>query len=322
MPEHVVVLSGGVGGAKLVVGLSALLPPEALTIIVNTGDDFVHWGFHISPDVDTMMYTLSGLSHPVQGWGIADDTFTALAMVDRYGGESWFRLGDRDLGTHIARAQLLSSGLTLTQATVTLCSALGVKQRILPMSDGARRTILDTVDLGPLSFQDYFVKHRFQPPISAIRFEGDPPPSAEVLGAIEAADLIVLPPSNPYVSIDPILTMRGVREALSRKPVIGVSPIVGGKAIKGAAAKMMLELGALEPSAALVARHYGPLLSAFIVERGDEVDVPGLRVHATSTVMVTAEDKRRLAAEVLEAAASLQAATGPRATSGPGAPRS
>lgn len=320
--SNVVVLSGGVGGAKLVTGLSALLRPEELTVIVNTGDDFVHWGLHISPDVDTMMYTLSGLAHPVQGWGIHDDTFTALAMVDRYGGESWFRLGDRDLGTHIARAQLLASGRTLTQVTASLCRALGVEQRILPMSDGARRTILDTAPLGPLSFQDYFVKHRFQPPITAIRFEGDPPPSPEVLGAIDAADFVVLSPSNPYVSIDPILTLRGVREALSRKPVIAVSPIVGGKAIKGAAAKMMVELGLGEPSAALVARHYGDLLSAFIVESGDAPPLPGLRVHETSTVMVSVEEKRRLAAEVLEVAASLAVATPGKNTQSGGTQRS
>lgn len=303
MPK-IVALSGGVGGAKLAVGLAALLPPEDLTVVVNTGDDFVHWGLHIAPDVDTMMYSFAGLSHPVQGWGLKDDTFSALAMVDRYGGESWFRLGDKDLGTHVVRTRLLESGRTLTQVTATLCAALGVPQRILPMADGPRRTMIDTEELGALSFQDYFVKHRFQPVVTAIRFEGDPPPTPEVLGAIEASDAVVICPSNPYVSVDPILTLSGVREAMSRKPVIAVSPIVGGNAIKGAAAKMMVELGEGEPSAARVAKHYEGLLSAFVVERGDEVDLPGVRVHATSTVMTSAEDKRRLAAEVLDLVAA------------------
>lgn len=306
MPR-VVALSGGVGGAKLVSGLAELVPAGDLTVIVNTGDDFTHWGFHIAPDIDTVMYTLAGLSHPVQGWGIAGDTFTALAMVERYGGEGWFRLGDRDLGTHIVRAQALASGKMLTEVTESLCRALGVAPRVLPMSDGPRRTIFDTVEHGPLSFQEYFVKHGFRPTVRKVRFEGDPPPSPAVFNAIAEADFIVICPSNPYVSIDPIITLPGMREALSKKPVIAVSPIVGGKALKGAAAKLMVELGEGEPSAEGVARHYGDLLAAFVMERGDVVLVPGLAVYPTNTVMVTQADRRSLAADVIAVAgASLQ----------------
>lgn len=301
MPR-VVALSGGVGGAKLVSGLADILPASDLTVVVNTGDDFTHWGFYIAPDVDTVMYTLSGLSHPVQGWGVAGDTFTALAMVERYGGESWFRLGDRDLGTHIVRAQALASGKTLTEVTESLCRALGVAPRLLPMSDGPRRTVFDTVEHGPLSFQEYFVKHGFRPTVRRVRFDGDPPPSPAAIEAIAAADFVVICPSNPYVSVDPIITLPGMREALAKKTVIAVSPIVGGKALKGAAAKLMVELGDGEPSAAGVARHYGDLLTAFVVEHGDAVDIPGLRVHATNTVMVTQADRRSLAADVIAVA--------------------
>lgn len=304
MPR-VVALSGGVGGAKLADGLAALLEPGELSIIVNTADDFTHWGFHIAPDVDTVMYTLAGLSHPTQGWGLAGETFEALAAVDRYGGEAWFRLGDRDLGTHIVRTEALRAGRRLTEVTADLAAKLGVKHAILPMSDGARRTVFDTAELGTLSFQEYFVKHGFRPVITRVRFEGDPPPSPEALAAINSADFIVICPSNPYVSIDPVLTLPGVREALAKRPVIAVSPIVGGKVIKGAAAKMMVELGVGEPSAALVAAHYGRLLTAFVVERGDKVEIPGLRVLETNTVMITSADRRALASDVLALARSI-----------------
>jgi LPPG:FO 2-phospho-L-lactate transferase len=304
MPR-VVALSGGVGGAKLVSGLADILDPEELTAVVNTGDDFVHWGFHIAPDIDTVMYTLAGLAHSVQGWGIEGDTFTALAMVERYGGESWFRLGDKDLGTHIARAQALARGATLTEVTAALAGALGVRVRILPMADGARRTVFDTSAHGTLSFQEYFVKHRFQPTALRVRFEGDPPPTSAVLDAIAAADFVVICPSNPYVSVDPIVTLPGMREALSQKRVIAVSPIVGGKALKGAAAKLMVELGAGEPSAAAIARHYGALLAGIVVEKGDEARIEGVRALATDTVMVTQKDRRKLAEDVLSFAGSI-----------------
>lgn len=306
MSARVLALSGGVGGAKLASGLADLLDPGRLSVVVNTGDDFIHWGLHIAPDLDTVMYTLAKLAHPTQGWGLEGETFHALEAVGRYGGEAWFRLGDRDLATHLMRTQALSQGKTLTEVTASLCSALGVKTHILPMSDGPRRTVFDTVDLGTLSFQEYFVKHAFRPVVRAIRFEGEPKPSPEVLAAVEAADFIVICPSNPYVSIDPIITLPGMREALSQKKVIAVSPIVGGKAIKGSAAKLSVELGQGEASAAGIARHYGALLSALVVEEGDEVDLPkGLYVRATQTVMQNESDRRALAADVLSVASSL-----------------
>lgn len=304
MPR-VVALSGGVGGAKLASGLADILDPGELTVIVNTGDDFVHWGLHVSPDVDTVMYTLARLSHPTQGWGLAGETFNALAAVERYGGEAWFRLGDRDLATHLLRTQALAAGKTLTEVTAQLCAALGITSRVLPMSDGSRRTVFDTVELGTLSFQEYFVKHGFRPVVRAVRFEGDPPPSKEALAAVDEADFIVLCPSNPYVSVDPILTLPGMREALDGKRVIAVSPIVAGKVIKGSAAKLSLELGHGDASASSIARHYGALLSALVVEEGDVVTADGLHVHATKTVMVTDDDRRALAADVLAVARSL-----------------
>lgn len=297
----VVVLSGGVGGAKLVVGLAAQLAASDLTVVVNTGDDFVHWGLNISPDLDTVMYTLAGLVHPGQGWGLVDDTFCALARIEQFGGPSWFRLGDQDLATHLMRTAALARGESLTAITQRLCRALAVGPRVLPMSDGIRRTVFETVDHGVLSFQEYFVKHRFEPTIRRIRFEGSAHPSNAVMTALDAADLIVIAPSNPYVSIDPIITLPGVRDVLARKLVIGVSPIVGGRALKGAAAKQMRELGIRDPSAAAIARHYGGLLTAIVVEHGDGF-AGRLQVHQANTIMTTLEDKRRLAGEVLAVA--------------------
>ncbi len=304
MPR-VVALSGGVGGAKLASGLADILPPDELTIVVNTGDDFIHWGLHIAPDVDTVMYTLAKLSHPSQGWGLAVVTFQALTAMEKFGGEAWFRLGDRDLATHLFRTQALAAGQTLTQVTATLCQALGIGPTILPMSNGPRRTVFDTVDLGTLSFQEYFVKHGFRPVVTAVRFEGDPPPSPEVFTAVDRADFVVLCPSNPYVSVDPILTLPGLREAIAKKKVIAVSPIVAGKVIKGSAAKLSLELGHGEASATSIARHYGSLLSALLVEEGDSVEAPGLHVHPTKTVMLNDADRRALALEVVSVAQSI-----------------
>ena len=299
--SRVVILSGGVGGAKLVAGFAELLAPEELTVIVNTGDDFTHWGLRIAPDLDTVMYTLAGLAHSEQGWGLEGDRFTALAMVERYGGPSWFRLGDRDLATHLVRSEALRAGATLTAVTARLCAALGVGQRLLPMCDEPRRTVFDTTTHGALSFQEYFVRHRFQPVLRSIRFEGAQEPTAAVLAALAEAQLVVFAPSNPYVSIDPIVTLRGVREVLERRRVVAVSPIVRGAALKGAAAKMMLELGE-DPSAAAVARRYRGLVDLLVVEEGDgfAADELGVQVHETSTIMRTLADKRRLAAEVLE----------------------
>ncbi len=299
----VVALSGGVGGARLCDGLAAALSPEDLTIIVNTGDDFVHWGLTICPDLDTVMYTLAGLAHPEQGWGLAGETFHALAMVERYGGPAWFRLGDRDLGTHLMRAQALAAGRSLTDVTDALRRALGVGPRLLPMSDAPRPTLIDTPD-STLSFQDWLVGQRGAPRVERVRFTGPPRPAAGVVAAIDAADVVILPPSNPYVSIDPILALDGVRAAVARRPVIAVSPIVGGRAVKGPLAPMIESLAGLPPSPAAIAAHYGALLTAMVIERGDDAPA-GVATLATATVMGDRADRARLAREILDLARRL-----------------
>lgn len=297
----VVVLSGGVGGARLVEGLAAC--PIELTVVVNTGDDFDHWGLRICPDLDTVMYTLSGLADRQRGWGLAGETFRGLEAMRRLGGSSWFSLGDQDLATHILRTQRLRAGTSLTEITRQLCEALGVGPRVLPMTDTLRPTRIDS-DEGILSFQDWLVGRRGAPTVRRVLLDGAPPPAPGVLGAIEDADVVVIPPSNPYVSVDPILTLPGVRGAVARRRVVAVSPIVGGRAVKGPLAGMIPSLAGVPASAAAVAAHYGTLLDGMVVETGDDhgLEVPTL---ATATVMGDREDRRRLAAEVLAFAASL-----------------
>lgn len=297
--QHVVALSGGVGGARFLHGLSRALAPETLVTIVNTGDDFEHWGLHISPDLDTVMYTLSDLAHEERGWGLAEETFNALSMVKRYGGNDWFALGDRDLATHLLRTEALRRGETLSAVTARLCSAVGIGARVLPMADGPCRTMIVTEGEGTLSFQDWFVRRRAAPAVREVLFAGSPPPAPGVIEALSAAEVVLFGPSNPYVSIDPILTRPGVREAMSGKPIIAVSPIVGGKAVKGPLGTMIPELAKEAPTAQAIARHYGGLLSGLVVERGDEEGVRGLPVLATSTVMQSRPDSLRLAREVL-----------------------
>lgn len=294
-----VYLSGGVGGARLLDGLNRCVPPEALTAIVNTADDLVHWGLHVSPDVDTVLYTLSGLADEKRGWGQKSESFRALDMVERYGGASWFRLGDRDLGTHLMRTRWLAEGATLTEATGRLARALGVKCTLLPMSDEPVRTMIDTAEDGTLGFQQWLVERRAEPKLRAVRFEGGGNPSAAVLEAVRVAELVVIGPSNPYVSIDPILSMPGLREALAGKRVVAVSPIVGGKAVKGPLAEMIPTLAGRPASAAAIAAHYGALLSGMVVERGDEEGLGELRIMATATVMTSRTDRTRLARELL-----------------------
>jgi LPPG:FO 2-phospho-L-lactate transferase len=299
MPEpRIVALGGGVGGARLIDGLAAVLPPGALACVVNTGDDFEHLGLAISPDVDTVMYTLAGLAHLERGWGLAQESFGALAMVERYGGPAWFALGDRDLGTHLVRTDALRRGVRLTEITARLGRALGVTSRVLPMADAPRRTVIETADGRSLTFQDWLVRERAAAPVCAVRFEGTTTPAPEVIAAIEEAELIVLCPSNPYVSIDPILGLDGVREALHRRPVVAVSPIVGGRAVKGPLAGMIESLAGRAASAAAVAAHYGDLLSAMVVEPGDE---EGIAVPLLSTPIVMADraDRARLARTLL-----------------------
>lgn len=295
----VVALSGGVGGARLLDGLARALAPEALTAIVNTGDDFVHLGLHVSPDVDTVMYTLAGLAHEERGWGLAEESFAGLSMVKRYGGPDWFALGDRDLATHLLRSEALRAGESLSSVTARLCAALGVKPRILPMSDGAVRTLIETEKDGTLPFQQWFVRRRAEPRVRAVHFEGDLVPAPGVVEAIDACDLVVVGPSNPYVSVDPILSLRGVREAIARRSVVALSPIVGGAAVKGPLATMIPELTGEPPSAGAVVSHYRGLVRAVVVERGDEGTVSSAPVLGTSTIMRSRDDRLRLAREIL-----------------------
>ena len=303
---RVLAISGGVGGAKLAFGLAALLDPERLMIVANTGDDFEHLGLQICPDIDTLVYTLAGVADPARGWGLAGETWQCLDALGALGGPDWFRLGDRDLATHLQRSALLRSGLTLGEVTARLAAALGVRHAVVPMSDAPVRTLVDT-DRGSFAFQEYFVRERCEPVVRGVRFahaaDAAPPPA--LVRWLEAAPppAVVICPSNPYLSVDPVLAVPGLREHLARLPVVAVSPIVGGRAIKGPAAKMMAELG-LPVSALEVARHYRGLARAFVIDRADEdqaaaIGALGMRVLVTDTVMTDAGSKRRLAADVL-----------------------
>ncbi|MGE5250776.1 MAG: 2-phospho-L-lactate transferase [Bacteroidota bacterium] len=294
----VVALAGGVGGAKLAHGLAQVLSRDDLTVIVNTGDDFEHLGLYISPDLDTVCYTLAGLANAETGWGRAGETWQAMENIRSLGGEDWFRLGDRDLGTHIVRTQRLRSGDCLSDITGDFCKAWGVKPRVLPMSDEPVRTVVET-DEGDLAFQEYFVHRRCEPRVRGFRFEGiesarPAPGAAEVLSA---ADAIVICPSNPWVSIDPILRVLPRPE----KPVFAVSPIIAGRTIKGPAAKMYAEMG-IEPSALAVARHYETILHGFVLDNADRAYQADLRVRTliTDTYMNSIADRARLAQDVIE----------------------
>ena len=302
---RVVALSGGVGGARLLDGLARELPAGLLTAIVNTGDDFVHLGMNVSPDLDTVMYTLAGLADEERGWGLAGETFAGLGMVKRYGGPDWFGLGDRDMATHLLRTEALRAGEPLSANTARLCKALGIVHPVLPMSDEPVATMIETTEEGTLPFQQWFVRRRAEPAVRAVHFQGGRTPAPGVVAAIEACDVVVFGPSNPYVSIDPILCLDGVREALEQKPVVALSPIVGGAAIKGPLATMIRDLTGEAASAGAVARHYRGLLRAVVVERGDETTVASLPVLGASTVMRSRDDRDRLAREVLAFSAEL-----------------
>ncbi len=264
----IVALAGGVGGAKLAHGLAQILPPEDLTIIVNTGDDFEHWGLYISPDLDTVCYTLAGLANPETGWGRVNETWQTITNIEKLGGPGWFHLGDQDMATHLERTRRLKDGQSLSQITRDFCKAWGVKHTVLPMSDQPVRTIVET-DEGDLPFQEYFVHRACQPQVRGFRFEGveTARPADGVEQAIQSAEAVIICPSNPWVSIDPIL--RVLSPILSNKlPVVAVSPIIGGKTVKGPAAKMYAELG-IEPSALAVAKHYHDLLRGFVLDKED-----------------------------------------------------
>lgn len=302
--RHVVALAGGVGGSRLAQGLARALPTDALTVVVNTGDDLVHVGLDVCPDLDTLMYTLSGLGDRERGWGLRDESFRAMEMLGRYGGPTWFALGDRDLGTHLARTMQLAAGRTLTEVTAHLCTSVGVHTRLLPMSDGARKTIIETTEGERLPFQDWLVGRRAVPRVSRVVREGDGVATPQVLSALDDADLVVICPSNPYVSIDPILELPGVRERVTRKRVVALSPIVGGKAVKGPLGTMIPDLMGVPASAAAIVQHYDGLLSALVVEHGDGAGV-GVPCRETRTVMGDERDRERLARELLAFAAEL-----------------
>ena len=315
---NVVALSGGVGGAKLALGLSRCLDAAELTIVANTADDFTHLGLRICPDLDTVMYTLAEISNRAVGWGQQDETWHCLDALSNLGAESWFRLGDRDLATHLVRSEQLQSGETLSDVTTYLCQRLNIAHRLVPMSDQTVSTQVDTVE-GRLSFQHYFVRERCEPQVTGFEFEGvetaRPSPGFQT-ALVDSADNgdgpIVICPSNPFVSVEPMLRLTGVRETLrdSHRPVIAVSPIVGGEALKGPAAKMMSELG-IEQSAASVASYYGDLIDGFVIDTLDaqlqaSIEQIGIPTIVTNTVMVTLADRIQLAEDVLSFAATLR----------------
>ena len=307
-------LAGGVGGAKLAAGLQRVLPAGDLSVVVNTADDFDLWGLHICPDLDTVMYTLAGLANPDTGWGLAGESFETLNMLQRYGEDTWFKLGDRDLATHTLRTHRLRSGETLTEVTTELSGALGIESAVLPMSDDPISTTLQTPE-GWLEFQEYFVRREQRDEVQAVELRGveDASPTSEVVAAISGADAIIFCPSNPVVSVGPILAVPGMREALasSRAPKVAVSPIVGGRALKGPADKMLLSLGH-EASAKGVAAMYSDLVDGMVVDSVDEeeqagIEDIGMRVLVTDSVMRDARDRARLARETLEFGAGMVA---------------
>jgi LPPG:FO 2-phospho-L-lactate transferase len=311
----ILALAGGVGGAKLAHGLTRIVAPDELVIAVNTGDDFEHLGLHVSPDLDSVMYKLAGLNDAERGWGMAHESWHFMAALARLGGESWFRLGDRDLATHVERTRRLSAGATLSRVTAALCERLGIVHPVIPMSDDPVRTMVVTAD-GTLPFQDYFVRHACAPVVQAFAFDGAAiaSPAPALAKALASPDLsaIVLCPSNPYVSIAPILAIPAVAAALEahRVPLVAVSPIIGGDAVKGPLAKMMRELGVV-PSAVAVSAHYGSLLDGLIIDRADArlagpIEAAGTAVHLAPILMRNADDEARLAEEVLSFATTLQ----------------
>ena len=309
MTRRIVYLAGGVGGSKLAVGLASLLPSEELTIVVNTGDDEEFHGLHVSPDLDTVMYALAGLTNEVSGWGVTEDTFSGLSMLKRLGAATWFNLGDKDIATHIRRTQLLRQGWSLSRVTSEFCQMLGIEHRVLPMSDDPVRTVVHTHQ-GPLAFQDYFVRLRCEPSATAIDFTGveAAQPSPGFSEAIRDATAIVYGPSNPILSIGPVLALPGLRKRLEAfsGPRIAVSPIVGGEAVRGPAAKMLRELGE-EPGVGAIARRLAGLCDILVIDETDqdaasEVERWGMKAVAEQTIMTNLEDRISLAGRVLELA--------------------
>jgi LPPG:FO 2-phospho-L-lactate transferase len=298
------VFVGGVGGAKLAYGLAQIVPPESLTIIVNTGDDFWLYGLRICPDLDTVMYTLAGVVDKNNGWGVADDTINMLPMMARYGEETWFRLGDQDLATHLLRTQWWHDGVTLTEITRRLAIQLAINCRLLPMTDMPVATRVDTIEYGELDFQTYFVRHRWQPTVKSLRFDGieDAVVSSDFSTAIDVADVILIGPSNPWLSIAPILNMPHMRDMLVAHdiPRVAITPIIEGKAVKGPAAKLMAELG-YEQSASAIAEYYGNVVNGFVFDERDRgMSMDNIRTVALDTMMQSESDRIRVAQTVLD----------------------
>jgi LPPG:FO 2-phospho-L-lactate transferase len=310
--RRVTALAGGVGGAKLAQGLAGVVPGENLTVIVNTADDFELYGLNISPDLDTVIYTLAGIANPVFGWGVDGDTQVTLEAMKRLGENTWFQLGDQDFATHILRTHRLRRGDTLTAVAADFARALGIEARIVPMTDSPVATLVDT-PTGRLGFQDYFVARHQTDDVTGVVFDGieAATPSEGVLEAIHEADIVVINPSNPIVSIGPILSVPGVREALRTTSArrVGVSPIVGGKALKGPADKMLQTLGH-EVSSLGIARIYAGLLDLLVIDEQDRdlhdaIEALGIHVLVTNSIMGDAKDRQRLAREILAATEAL-----------------
>ncbi|RZK02917.1 MAG: 2-phospho-L-lactate transferase [Novosphingobium sp.] len=311
MSGHILALSGGVGGAKLAAGFAAVLPPENLTIAVNTGDDFEHLGLTICPDIDSVTYALAGLNDTVRGWGVVDESWRTMERLGALGEASWFNLGDRDMAMHLARSWRLRAGESLSEVTARLTQALGIGPRVVPMSDAPVRTQVETEE-GWLDFQHYFVREQCRPAARAIRFDGTPGAamSSGLAEALARPDLaaVILCPSNPFLSVDPILAVDGVRDALAARkvPFIAVSPLVGGQSLKGPLGKLLGELGR-ENSNAAIAAHYAGLLDHLIIDESDAADAGGLRASGicatvTPTVMYGAAEREQLARVALSAA--------------------
>ena len=301
----VVALAGGVGGAKLVHGLAMVLPPDELSIIVNTGDDFEYLGLNISPDLDTVCYTLANLANPQTGWGKIDESWITFNEIASLNGPDWFRLGDKDLATHLIRTAGLMRGQKLSEITKEFCKIWGIRHAIFPMSDDPVRTMVHTDEGKVLGFQEYFVHQACQPIVDHFEFRGieTARPLPQVLDVVDSCDIVIVAPSNPWVSIDPILAIKGYRDAISKKTVIAVSPLIGGKAIKGPAAKIYQELG-IEPCASAVAKHYQDLLTGFLFDNLDRNELEKIerwRIIAlvTDILMKNKQDRLRLAEEVL-----------------------
>ncbi len=301
----ITVLAGGVGAARLLRALGAVVEPTELTAVINVGDDLVLHGLTICPDVDTVTYTLAGLNDEARGWGLTGESWRVMDELAALGGEAWFRLGDRDLATHLYRSQRLAEGATKTEVTAEIARARGVAATLLPASDDPVATTLETLE-GPMAFQEYFVRRRHEVRVTAVSVTGvaTARPGPDVLGAIERAERVVVAPSNPLLSIDPILALGGVREALARRgDAVAVSPLVGGAALKGPADRLMRELG-LEASAAGVAAHYGELVATWVIDEVDaglagRIEAAGHEVRVTTTVMDDPARARALAEAVL-----------------------